>query len=211
MSHRVHVITAVAGALVLAASASHAGTITYDFSSVPQGTTVTPTTINGATFSSPSDPGAFTFGANGGLYSTLGSSVLSSAGVPATLDITFSAAQTGLSFDFAVGDFFAGTGGDSLTLTTNTGLHATALASIPTGSGDFFPQGSFNLTGAAAFTSVVITANDTNGVGDEPLVVADMTSTPSPVPLPGAALLLLSGLGGAAGVLHRRRATGIAV
>jgi hypothetical protein len=207
MPHRIHVITAaVAGALALAASVSNAGTITYDFSSVPQDATTTPTTINGATFSSPSDPGAFTFGPNSGSYSTLGANVLSAAGVPATLDISFATAQTGLSFDFATGDFFAGVGSDSLTLTTNTGFQQTITAAIPTASGDFWPQGSVSLTGAAAFTSVIITANDANGVGDETLVIADMTSTPSPVPLPGAAWLLLSGLGGAAGVLGRRRA-----
>jgi hypothetical protein len=104
MSHRTHIFTAVAAcALALAATASNA--TTYDFSSVPQGTTATPTTINGATFSSSSDPGAFTFGPNGGLFSSLGPNVLSSAGVPATLNIAFSTAQTGLSFDAAMGDF----------------------------------------------------------------------------------------------------------
>jgi len=207
MPHRTHVIKAAAGALALAASVSNAGTITYDFSSVPQNTTGTPTTISGATFSSPSDPGAFTFGPNADVYSTLGANTLSSGGAPATLDISFAMTQTGLSFDFAVGDFFASAGGDSLTLTTNTGFQQTVNAAIPNGSSDFFPQGTFNLTGATAFTSVVITANDANGAGDEPLVIADMTSTPSPVPLPAAAWLLLSGLGGAAGVLRRRQAS----
>jgi hypothetical protein len=185
--------------LSLAATASNA--TTYDFSSVPQSTTVTPTTINGATFSSPTDPGAFTFGPNGGLFSTLGPNVLSSAGVPATLNIGFSTAQTGISFDFATGDFFASNGSDSLTLTTNTGFRETVSAAIPSSSGDLYPQGLFNLAGAAAFTSVSISAAD--AAGAESLVIADMASTP--VPLPAAAWLLVSGLGGAAGFARRRR------
>ncbi|MGO9515015.1 MAG: PEP-CTERM sorting domain-containing protein [Steroidobacteraceae bacterium] len=187
MSHRTHVYTAVAAcALALAATVSNA--TTYDFSTV-QGD-VTPLTLNGATFSSPSDPGAFTFGPNGGLYSTLGAYVLSSAGVAATLDIAFSTAQTGISFDSAMGDFLVSNGSDSITLTTNTGFSQTLTPVIPAGSGDDFPQISFNVAGAPAFTSVSISAAD--AAGAESLAIADLTSTP--VPLPSALVLLGSGL-----------------
>jgi hypothetical protein len=169
MFNRIHALSAFAAGAFLLGTVAQASTITYDFSSVSGA--ATPTALQGATFSSPSDPGAFTFGPNGGLYSTLGSTVLSSAGAVATLDISFSQAQTGITFDAANGDFFAGNGSDALTLTTNTGFTQTIALAIPSGSGDFYPQGYFNLAGAAPFTSVAISAAD--GLGPESLGLAD--------------------------------------
>jgi hypothetical protein len=189
--------------LTVAASASRADTV-YDFGSVTG--SATPLTINGATFSSPSDPGAFTFGPNAGLFSTLGSTVLSSAGVPATLDIAFATAQTGITFDAAVGDFFSSLGNDAITLSTNTGFTETVTAAIPSGSGDFYPQTMFSLAGAKPFTSVVIAASDGSPSAPEALVIADLTS--SPVPLPAAVWMLLSGLGGGLLFFRRTRSAG---
>jgi len=190
MFHRIHALSALATGALLLGTAAQATTISYNFASASG--SATPTTLQGATFSSPSDPGAFTFGPNGGLYSTLGSTVLSSAGVPATLDISFSQAQTGITFDAANGDGFAANGSDTLTLTTNTGFNQTINLAIPNGSGDLYPQGSFSLAGAAPFTSVAITTVDASG--PESLAIADLTTTT--VPLPAALLLLTSGLAG---------------
>jgi hypothetical protein len=200
MSHRIHALSALAAGALLLGTAAQASTITYNFSSVSGA--ATPTTLQGATFFSPSDPGAFTFGPNGGLYSTLGSTVLSSAGVPATLDISFSQAQTGITFDAANGDFFADNGSDTLTLTTNTGYTDTISMAIPSGSGDYYPQAYFSLAGAAPFTAVAISTADSAGA--ESLAIADLTTTP--VPLPAALLLFTSGLTGLGfGALRRAR------
>jgi hypothetical protein len=179
---------AALAAVALAGSSAWASTITYDFSTVNG--QATPLTLNGATFSSPSDPGAFTAGPNGGLFSTLPATVLSSAGVAATLDISFSQLQNAISFSFGMGDFFADNGNDTLTLTTNTGFTETVSAAIPSGSGDFYPQGTFNLTNATPFSSVVISAAD--AAGPESLAIGDLTT--NEVPLPGAVWLLGSGL-----------------
>jgi hypothetical protein len=205
MFHRMVALSALAASTLLLGTAAQATTVTYDFDSVSG--SATPTTLQGATFSSPSDPGAFTFGPNGGLYSTLGATVLSSAGVAATLDISFSQAQTGISFDAANGDGFAMNGNDTLTFTTNTGFTETINLAIPSGSGDFYPQGFFSLAAGAPFTSVAISTSDS--LGPESLAVADMTSTP--VPLPAALLLFTSGLAGLGlfpglGVFRRARA-----
>jgi hypothetical protein len=190
MFHRIHALGALAAGALLLGTAAQASTTTYNFSSASG--SATPTTIQGATFSSPSDPGAFTFGPNGGLYSTLGSTVLSSAGEPATLDISFAQAQTGITFDAANGDGFALNGSDTLTLTTNTGFSETISLAIPGSSGDLYPQGYFSLVNASAFTSVAISTAD--GGGPESLAIADLTTTP--VPLPAGLLLLTSGLAG---------------
>jgi hypothetical protein len=155
-----------------------------------------------ATFSS-SNPtptgygGAFTFGPNGGIYSQLGTTVLSSNGFTGdTLTVSFSQAQTGVSFDFASGDEFYGSGGpDIVTVTTNTGGVYTASATL---GNDFYPEGDFSISGVGPFTSFTLTQS-TAGAPDT-TTIADLKST-APVPLPAAAWLLVSGLG----VFVRRR------
>jgi hypothetical protein len=207
MSHRVHLLTAtVACALSVAATAAHANT--YDFSTLPQGTTVTPLTFNGATFTASNDPGGFTVGPNGGIWSSLGSSILSSGGVAATLNIAFGTAQTGLSFDVGTGDFLPGVfnTNDLVTVTEYNGSTQVATQSIvpivPTGSGDQYPSGYFSLVGGAAFTSVTISASDSSGA--ESFAIAELASTP--VPLPAAVWMFLGGLGGVLGFARRTKA-----
>jgi hypothetical protein len=198
---------AALAAVAFAGGSAWANTVTYDFSTVNGQSTggATPLTINGATFSSPQDPGAFYAGPNADLYSTLSAYVLSSNGV-ATLDISFAQAQNAISFNFANGDIFAGNGGDTLTLTTNTGNIETVSAAIPSGSGDAYPQGYFSLTGATPFTSVTITTQD--NLGQETLTIGNLTS--NVVPLPGAAWLLGSGLLALWTRLRRREALPVA-
>jgi len=196
MISRIHTLSVLVAAILSFSAASAFADVSYDFSTV-QGE-VTPTTINGATFSSPSDPGAFTFGPNAGLYTNLGSYVLSEAGFGgATLNIAFATQQTGIGFDFSLGDFFASGsfGPDTLTVTTNTGSILTATAS-PVGS-DFYPEGTFSLTGATPFTSIAISS-----AAAYPLTIADMTTAP----VPEADTYALMGLGlGVVSLLARRR------
>src|ERR1700722_19332843 len=104
MSRRSSIAAAIAAcAVAVSAPASFAPPIAYDFSTVSGQST--PASIKGATFGSPGDPGAFTFGPNGGLFTDLGATVLSSGGLVETLTISFARLQTGLAFDFALGDF----------------------------------------------------------------------------------------------------------
>ncbi len=200
MSHRIYALTAVA-AYGLTLAAAQASATTYDFSTVLGQVTSPTTTLNGATFSSPSDSatgGTFTFGPNAGLYTNMGPYVLSSTGnavlgVSTELDVSFSQAQTGLSFSYAIGDFLQSNGGDTLTVKTNTGFTETLTnAAIPAGTSDLYPQGLFNLAAAAPFTSVQIFSSDSAGVED--LAIADMTSTP--VPLPASVWLFASAIAG---------------
>jgi hypothetical protein len=196
---------ALAAACALALGATAANATTYDFSTLPQGTTVTPLSLNGATFTASNDPGGFTVGPNGGLFSSLGASVLSSAGAPATLGIAFTTAQNGISFDVGMGDFLALNGTDSVTVSTYNGGALVATQSIapviPAASGDSYPQGFFSIASGAAFTSVVISAADSAGA--ESFAIAELATTP--VPLPPTLWMLLSGVGGLA-LLRRRTA-----
>lgn len=203
--------TAVAAALALGAQASGASTFntSYDFSTV-QGV-VTPTTLGGATFSSAGDAadaplygGSFQFATNAGLYSTLGNYVLSTTGNAQTLNISFAQAQNGLQFNFAVGDFLGLNGGDTLTVTANTGQSWVVNGSaITLPSTDLYTQGLFSVANATtAFTSVTITASDAANATDT-LVIAGLQS--NTVPLPGSVWLLAGGLAGLVGVSRRVR------
>ena len=122
------------------------------------------------TYASSPNAGAFSYGPNGGLYSSLGSTVLGSGGVPETLVLTFATAQNDVSLGFAIGDFLALDGGDAVTVTDNNGATVTAGAAIPAGSGDFYPQGTVTLSDSTSFTSVTIVATDSLGAG--PLAVS---------------------------------------
>jgi hypothetical protein len=147
MSHRISAfafVAAAAGAVLFAATPALASVV-YDFDpvsgqSVGASGSVSITGSDGvtiATFSSTNPTpsgfgGAFAFGPNGGTYSTLGNTVLSSQGFAGeTLSISFSQAQTGLSFDFAIGDFFATNGVPaftSLTITASDGAGPESFA-----------------------------------------------------------------------------------
>jgi hypothetical protein len=190
----------VAAALSLAAATAEAqASIYYNFDTASGA--VTPTTLQGATFSSPSDPGAFAFAANPGLYNTItAATVLTTAGYAATLDISFAQAQTGVSFEFAGGDGFGENGNDLLTVTANTGQTWTVSPTVSY----LYPEGLFNVASAPAFTSLAISETYGSGASltQDSLTLADLSSTP--VPLPPSALLLAGGLVGLGWKLRRK-------
>ena len=185
-------LAAAALAALVATSAARAATLTYDFSTAPGATAatgtslggqaVTPFTLNGATFSSPSDPRSYTVGLTG-LSTPLSTvPVLSSAGSVSALDIAFSAPQTAISFAFDLDTLFAA--GDTITLTPNVGAPTTVASTLV--SGDFVPSGTLSYSGAG-FTSVAITSAD-------PLEIGNLTTTGTAVPEPASFALLAVGL-----------------
>lgn len=198
MSHRRPFVAAASLAFVLAVTEAPvlaAVTTTYDFSTVTGSTT--PLGLNGATFTSPSDPGAYSVGPNGGLYETLPATVLSSAGTVAALDITFAAPISGISFDFALGDFLAFNGDDSLTLTVDG--KAPVVFNAVLGGSALFPAGSVAYSGPS-FSHVTLNSA-------EPLAIGNLATVGAvaAVPEPSSALLLAGGLAGVGGFARLRR------
>ncbi len=113
------------------------------------------------------------------------------------LNISFSSAVQTVTFDFALGDFFAANGNDVINVTTNTGQTFTATATLQ--NGDFNPEGSFTLSGVGAFSAISLTAANPANT----LVLADLSS--SPTPEPSSLAMMGAGLALAAFVAGRRR------
>jgi autotransporter passenger strand-loop-strand repeat protein len=132
------------------------------------------TAAGGFTVASTPAANAFAWGPNGGLYSTLGATVLGSGGAAETLVLNFASAQNSVNLGFAVGDFLGLDGGDAVTVTDSNGVTATAGAAIPAGSGDLYPQGRVTLDDTTGFTSVTIAATDS--LGADPLAVSGMAA-----------------------------------
>jgi hypothetical protein len=137
-----------------------AGTVTFNFDSDTVGTaTVFTDTVGGlsATFSSSGDPGGF--GVEPTFFSTLTGNALLDPG-PAgannlTLDIVFSAPQSGIIMDFATNSE-AGVPFDVSALNNGSGVgSSSATGSIP--GGFLFPEGVITFN-SAVFNEVVLSA-----------------------------------------------------
>lgn len=129
-----------------------------DFAAAAAAGDSTPVTVDGVGYASPSDPGAFSFGANAGLYTELGPYTLTSLFSPDALTITFPTAETSVAFGFAVSDFFAslGSGPDTITITPSAGVAQTVTANL-LGS-DLFPEGYTTFTSTTPFNSITLTS-----------------------------------------------------
>jgi hypothetical protein len=204
--HAKSLALAVTAAFGLAVAAAPASATTYDFDPISGDTFTnggTPVTLSGASFSTPTTGATFLFGASNGSFLTLGTTALfESSSIGAELTISFAQAQTGLSFDYAVEDGFGLNGNDALTVTTNTGFTENVTATLSSNPNALFPESLFTLAGGQPFTSITLAASDASGA--QSLAIGNLASTP--VPVPGALLLLGSGLLGLGGFGFARRA-----
>jgi len=215
------IIGAAAVALAIAATPSFADTFVFDpFSgqSFGSGSANTSITIGNATFSQANASTAsydFVFGPNSGVFSNIGGgsgTVLTTAGyaganpsgAPASLTISFASTVYGINFDYANSDFvYTPNGGDTLAATINGTPVATANPTFSSTNGDFYAEGSFSYVNPNGFKSITLTSTDAAGAED--LVLGDLTTANTPVPLPAGIWLLASGVA-ALGMQFRRRA-----
>jgi hypothetical protein len=195
MTFRSAILAAIALAAPLVGAATASATdYAENFDAVAIGKTTT-FTDSGITFSSPGNPGAFSVGATGTLFSTLAGNALeeSASMVGSTLDITFSAPVNAVTLDFALIDFVGIS--DTLSFTTDTGATGTATAVFPAGN-YLFPEGVLTYSGQA-FSSIDLTADPTQNYQ---FAVDNIVATPEPASLG----VLAMGLAGLAAVRRRR-------
>jgi hypothetical protein len=220
MFNKITVLSAAAAvALSIAAAPGFAATVSYDFDPVSGqsfgATTSTPSiTVGNATFTQANAATAtyaFSFGPNNSTFNNIGGGAgtvlesggagANSAGAPASLTISFASTVYGINFNYANSDAaFLPNGGDLLTATINGATVATAN---PTFNTDLFAEGAFSYSNAAGFNSITLTSTD--ALGAEDLVLGDLTTASTPVPLPAGIWLLGGGLA-ALGFKPRRRA-----
>jgi len=214
---------AAAVALTIAASPTFAATVTYDFSTVNGQSfgsgAASSVSVGNATFSQANAATAgyaFSFGPNAGLFTNIdngGGYVLSSGGnagaapttsAPASVTISFASTVYGVNFNYGNSDFvYTPDGGDTLTATIGGSTVATATPTFSATNGDFYAEGAFSYSNANGFTSITLTSTDAAGAQD--LVLGDLTTASTPVPLPAGIWLLGGGLS-LLGFKSRRRA-----
>jgi len=223
MLDKTQILTAAAAvALSLAAAPGFADTVSYDFDSVSgqsfgATTSNSSITVGNATFTQANAAAAtyaFNFGPNNATYNNIGGgagTVLASggagatpAGAPASLTISFASTVYGINFNYANSDaYFAPNGGDLLTATINGTQVAAATPTYSATNNDFFAEGAFSYANSAGFNSITLTSTD--ALGAEDLILGDLTTATTPVPLPASIWLLGGGLA-ALGFKSRRRA-----
>jgi hypothetical protein len=211
---------AAAVALSMAALPSFADTVTYDFDPVSgqsfgAGSGNTSVTVGNATFTQANAAQAsysFAFGPNSGLFSNIGGgsgTVLSTggnasvtpSGAPASLTISFASTVYGINFNYANSDFFGSNGGDTLTATIGGTTVVANPVSTYSANNDLFAEGAFAYTNANGFNSITLTSTDAAGAED--LVLGDLSTQTTPVPLPSSLLLFAGGLLGLCGLRRR--------
>ncbi len=224
MFNKTQILTAAAAvALSIAASPGFAATVSYDFSTVNGqsfGTgAASSVSVGNATFTQANAATAsyaFSFGPNGDTFTNIdngGGYVLSSAGqvggtpttsAPASVTISFASTVYGINFNYGNSDWvYTPNGGDLLSATINGATVATATPTFSATNGDFYAEGAFSYSNPNGFTSITLTSTDAAGAED--LVLGDLTTASTPVPLPAGIWLLASGLG-VLGFKSRRRA-----
>jgi hypothetical protein len=166
-------------------SATHAGTVTFDFDSGTPSSTSTPFTytLGGVTasFSAVGDPGSYMIIDSQGLFVTLSGNILTSTTTPVgDLTISFDSPQSSITLDFVEADT------STVILTAMLGGKFVG-ASNATGSqppGNDFPENALGFN-SATFDSVVIsTASATLGLDN-----ISVTGAAASVPEPGSFLL----------------------